>query len=457
MLSSTHKIIFRRKSLTSLEWYYALRYPLNAFSSHANKKQVTSDILFNKERISSENIAKYKYLYEHIDKEGKGIKVCDFVEVVRELGLTATEEEIEKLFKRMNLESYGVMNETEFIHFITNIKDTSFTKLHMEAHSSDKTDVTKESWWSQKLSAAKAEWVHYKRGFKLLYDRLKFASHRTFDILGGRPLSRYESRKVFRAAKDFLILIPVATMAMLPGGSILVAFLVKYFPQLLPSTFRVENLTRQRKHELVITQVTAGIEEMELRLNKEKSEWAKSDLSYDHLLNYIAKSYHTSPSLITFLYGKDLNFNDINTNLKASGIIARLDDHWLQLLCQASMSNTGAGSYDPRSIRNSPLPVLRSLLLRRMRQIAANNSKVNSDSERLTADKLVILSEDPESLNKLFKARCFPASLTPEECRVWLQLESSLNVLLAFMFQLRDQYYTKSGVATESSDEISMK
>ena len=41
---------------------------------------------------------------------------------------------------------------------------------------------------------------------------------------------------------------------------------------------------------------------------------------------------------------------------------------------------------------------------------------------------------------EILQRRGFPSSLTPPDTRVWLQLESSLLVLLAFMFQLRDEY-----------------
>jgi hypothetical protein len=423
-------------------------YPRKLYSSHAPtpRKNVAEIITSQHGNISTEDYKKYRFLFKLFDKEGKGVKVCDFVEVVRESGLTATEEEIENLFERMNLQSYGVMNEKEFVSFISNIKTTSYTKLDVQPH------ITKEgsemTWWAKKVAAAKYELAHYKRGFSLLYSRLKFAVDRSMNIFEGRSLSRYESRKVINAARDFLILIPVAAMAMLPGGSVVVAFLVKYFPQCLPSTFRVENMSRERKHELVLTEVTAVIEEMELKLSREKVEWTKSDVTYARLLEHLANSTGNSMSLDIFLHNSELNI-DINTNLKTKGIIARLDDFWLQLLCQASMSTSGSGSFDPRSIKKSPLPILRSLLRRRMEQIAKNNNSINGNKEKLATELTQL--EDPKTLPMVLTTRCFPSTLTPIECQVWMQLENSSQVLLSFMYQLHNEYLAQSATQPKAN------
>ena len=203
-------------------------------SSCGTKKNVDTE-------LSSQDIAKYKHLYNHIDKERNGIEVCDLLQIVRELGLTATEE-IEHLFKSLNLRSYGVMTEQEFICFIYQIKTTSFGNLKVEVVDKGGLQDDTESWWTKKVVSMKSELAHCKRGFQLLSTQLKYAFSQTRLIVEGRPLSRYESRKVFRAVRDFLLLIPVAGGAMLPGGTLLVALVVKYFPQFLPSTFRLENM-----------------------------------------------------------------------------------------------------------------------------------------------------------------------------------------------------------------------
>jgi hypothetical protein len=448
---SVFTILRKRLTLPVLKWDRALYVHDYSFGTHASANRQCAQLLHHEviHKVSAEEIAKYKHLYDYIDHDKTGIKVCDFVKIMRELGLTATEDEIESLFERLNLQSYGVMTEREFVIFISKIKATSFGKLEVESQTNtEKGSLEKEpTWWSGKVAAIKSEVAHYKRGFLLLFDRLKFASNRTLDIVEGRTLSHYESRKVFRAAKDFLILIPVAAVAMLPGGSVVVAFFVKYVPQFLPSTFRLENMTHQRKNELVITEVTAAFEEMELRLNREKVEWIESDASFVNLMEFVMRSEHDSLSLQSFLYNKELNFLE-DPHLKANAVIDRLDSKWLLLLCQASLSTAGSGKYDPKKIQKSPLPILRSLLKRRFQHIAENNKKTNKNHSQLSREKVSL--ERADTLCEVLVARGFPPSLTLADTRVWMQLEDSLLVLLSFIFQLRGEYRSLSSTSVSA-------
>lgn len=235
----------------------------NYFGANFLSEKPSSSKVISSQNVLWKDSSNYRDLYKHLDHKSNGVKVCDIVNNARKLGLTATEEEIENLFESLHLQSYGVMSEEEFVVFISKLKSTPFDTLDVETYTKEKSQNEDKSWWSERVIAVKAESAHCKRGFVLLFEQLKFACKRIMYIIEGRNLSRYESQKVLRAARDLLILIPVATLAVLPGGGVAVAFLVKCFPQFLPSTFRLENMTRQRKNEIVITEVTAVIEEME--------------------------------------------------------------------------------------------------------------------------------------------------------------------------------------------------
>jgi hypothetical protein len=330
------------------------------------------------------------------------------------------------------------MTEKEFISFISKIKATQLGKLGVESHGKDGSQDDSQTWWTSKVNAMKSELAHYKRGFYLLKEQLKFAATRTRPILEGRTLSRYETRKVYRAVRDFLMLIPMATVAMLPGGSIAVAFVVKYFPQFLPSTFRLENMTHQRKNEIVITEVTACLEEMERKLQKEKIEWIASDTSVSKLLKFILSPKCDTMSLDIFLHNNELNIMD-DTHIKTNGIIDRLDSTWLVLLCQNSMSTAGSGKHDPRNIAKSPSPILRSLLRRRMKQIAHRNKTINNNPDEILKEQLLLESD---AWSSVLQTRGIPPTLTLAETHVWIKLEDDLSILLSYLFHLRKEYLT---------------
>lgn len=429
-----------RRRLPVLKWRdnaKCIHFALRTVSTHERKSSSSAQHLIHAE-VNSQDLIKYKNLYDHIDKERNGIKVCDFLKIVRELGLTATEEEIEHLFKGLKLKSYGVMTEKEFISFISKIKATQLGKLGVESHGKDGSQDDSQTWWTSKVNAMKSELAHYKRGFYLLKEQLKFAATRTRPILEGRTLSRYETRKVYRAVRDFLMLIPMATVAMLPGGSIAVAFVVKYFPQFLPSTFRLENMTHQRKNEIVITEVTACLEEMERKLQKEKIEWIASDTSVSKLLKFILSPKCDTMSLDIFLHNNELNIMD-DTHIKTNGIIDRLDSTWLVLLCQNSMSTAGSGKHDPRNIAKSPSPILRSLLRRRMKQIAHRNKTINNNPDEILKEQLLLESD---AWSSVLQTRGIPPTLTLAETHVWIKLEDDLSILLSYLFHLRKEYLT---------------
>jgi hypothetical protein len=84
-----------------------------------------------------------------------------------------------------------------------------------------------------------------------------------------------------------------------------------------------------------------------------------------------------------------------------------------------------------------------------MEQIAKNNNSINGNKEKLATELTQL--EDPKTLPMVLTTRCFPSTLTPIECQIWMQLENSSQVLLSFMYQLHNEYLAQSATQPKAN------
>lgn len=166
-------------------------------------------------------------------------------------------------------------------------------------------------------------------------------------------------------------------------------------------------------------------------MKKEREEWTESDKKVYMLMAFVGShSDAGSLSLENLVGDKKVNIVE-DAHLNAGAVIDRLDGLWLRLLSEACLSTDGSGKFDTRTIQKTPLPILRSLLRRRIHHIADNNRSVNCSE--VEPSNL----ESPVNLRSFLKSRGFPPSLTCAETRIWVQLEGELLTLLAHLIHIR--------------------
>ncbi|KAH8859830.1 Mitochondrial proton/calcium exchanger protein [Schistosoma japonicum] len=94
--------------------------------------------------------------------------------------------------------------------------------------------ITKPSLWVR----IKKEIVHYYHGIRLLVLEVGIASGICFRVLGGHTLTRRERKQLVRTLADILRLVPFAVFIIVPFMELLLPFYLKFFPFMLPSTFK---------------------------------------------------------------------------------------------------------------------------------------------------------------------------------------------------------------------------
>ncbi|VDQ06299.1 unnamed protein product [Trichobilharzia regenti] len=94
--------------------------------------------------------------------------------------------------------------------------------------------LAKPSLWAR----VKKEIIHYYHGFRLLGLEVRIASGICFRVLRGHTLTRRERKQLVRTVADIIRLVPFAVFIIVPFMELLLPFYLKFFPFMLPSTFK---------------------------------------------------------------------------------------------------------------------------------------------------------------------------------------------------------------------------
>ena len=85
----------------------------------------------------------------------------------------------------------------------------------------------------------KDEVYHYYSGFKLLCLELRITSRILWKkVLAGKELTRRENRQLVRTVSDIFRILPFSVFILVPFLELALPLVLKFFPALLPSTFR---------------------------------------------------------------------------------------------------------------------------------------------------------------------------------------------------------------------------
>ncbi|KAF7256822.1 hypothetical protein EG68_06021 [Paragonimus skrjabini miyazakii] len=87
----------------------------------------------------------------------------------------------------------------------------------------------------------KKEVLHYYHGFRLLGLEFKIASGICFRLLRGHTLTRRERKQLVRTVADIIRLVPFVVFIIVPFMEFLLPLYLKFFPFMLPSTFKDKN------------------------------------------------------------------------------------------------------------------------------------------------------------------------------------------------------------------------
>jgi len=102
---------------------------------------------------------------------------------------------------------------------------------------------TKIAGWKENI---KLELQHYWVGGKLLWANIKISNRLLYKILSGNNLSRRERQLLKRTTSDIFRLVPFAVILVVPFMEFTLPFLLKLFPNMLPSTFVDKNKEQVR-------------------------------------------------------------------------------------------------------------------------------------------------------------------------------------------------------------------
>jgi hypothetical protein len=86
--------------------------------------------------------------------------------------------------------------------------------------------------------------MHYYVGSKLLWTEMKIASSICWRVLHGSELTRRERNQLLRTSMDIFRLVPFSFFVLVPFMELALPFALKMFPNMLPSTFQVCQITK---------------------------------------------------------------------------------------------------------------------------------------------------------------------------------------------------------------------
>ena len=92
---------------------------------------------------------------------------------------------------------------------------------------------SKKTLWTK----VKDEIIHYYSGFKLFCLEVRISSKITWKLLRGKELTRRENRQLIRTVSDLFRILPFSVFVIVPFLELALPLVLKFFPQLLPSTF----------------------------------------------------------------------------------------------------------------------------------------------------------------------------------------------------------------------------
>lgn len=155
----------------------------------------------------------------------------------------------------------------------------------------------------------KHEINHYVNGTKLLGYEIKISTKLLIKLVQGYELSRRESNQLKRTMGDVFRLVPFSAFVIIPFAELLLPIALKFFPNLLPSTYESGKQKQQKTTKLIeIRQKTSNfihetLEENQL-INYNAIETAEKKKTF---YNFFKKIYNSDEKEIFFTHNEIRN------------------------------------------------------------------------------------------------------------------------------------------------------
>ncbi|CAL9729426.1 mitochondrial distribution and morphology protein 38 [Monosporozyma unispora] len=126
-------------------------------------------------------------------------------------------------------------------------------------------DTPKKTVWIKVKEGVK----HYVDGTKLLGYEIKISTFHLGKLISGYELTRRESNQLKRTMSDLFRLIPFSAFVIIPFAELFLPLALKFFPNLLPSTYESSQQRQRKQLKLVeMKQLTAKYIKDTWKLNK---------------------------------------------------------------------------------------------------------------------------------------------------------------------------------------------
>lgn len=177
----------------------------------------------------------------------------------------------------------------------------------------------------------KDEIKHYKQGAQLLALEAKLSARYVGRVLQGHKLTRREHRQLKRTTTDLIRLVPFVVLVAIPFAELALPFLLRFFPNMLPSTFEKKyEVEEKRRKSLIMKMELAKFLQETVNDMEDKKEFGlfiknlkTHNLSTDEVL-MVAKKFGNDVTL------ENLSHQQIKTMCKFMGINAFGTDVFLR-------------------------------------------------------------------------------------------------------------------------------
>ncbi|THD27326.1 Leucine zipper-EF-hand-containing transmembrane protein 1 mitochondrial [Fasciola hepatica] len=285
------------------------------------------------------------------------------------------------------------------------------------------TEQKKLSMWQK----VKKEVAHYYHGFRLLGLEVKIASGICIRLLCGNSLTRRERKQLVRTVADIIRLVPFAVFIIVPFMEFLLPFYLKFFPFMLPSTFKYKSTEAEKIRQRVKAklEMTRFLQETLHHTTGAVSEGEKSP-SFEQFQGFLKKVQESGQFL------SDEEITRFSKLFEDQITLDSLELNQLKMLCRLlSLPTMG------------PSNLLRFQLQMRVRQLKAEDRLLAKEGvNTIPAWELQTLCQDRGMRS---------VGLTEERLRnqlaQWLNLHLEKNVPVTLLLFSRALHVSKASTA----------
>ncbi|XP_059139687.1 mitochondrial proton/calcium exchanger protein-like [Physella acuta] len=286
--------------------------------------------------------------------------------------------------------------------------------------------VAKKSIWQKIVGVCK----HYYHGFRLLAIDVKICTKLLWQLMNGKSLTRREYNQLVRTTADMFRLLPMLVFIIVPFAEFLLPFVLHFFPNMLPSTFKetdekVENEKTKKTLKAKIEMakfLQKTIKESAVEAKKQEGQTAQSFASFiDKIRTEGTKPSTTDIMKFAKLFEDEITLDNLSRQqLRACCIMLNVtpigSDALLRFLLQMKLRGLRA---DDKMIQKEGIETLSIAELqaanraRGMRALGVSEERLREQMQQWL--QLHLEEKIPTSLLLLSRTLYLPETLSTEE------------------------------------------